>query len=121
MTFFWYRNYRAYTFIDANTKRGKAYLDIFRDKAPEGEQGLYDCYDKPSKAKWEAWHTIVRYHDFATITSHTCFNFTVMATNKGMPVLFVYTRDNQYVIADKQVIEEYKSTHPNYDFIMERG
>lgn len=96
-------------------------MDIFRYKAREGEKWLYDCYAKPSKAKWEAWHKIVAYHDFSTITSHSCFNFTVMSKNDDMPMLFVYTRDNQYVIADKHDIKEYKVTHPNYDFAIERG
>lgn len=103
--FRWYN--REYEIVNPSTKRGKAFVDEFAQRATPDGVTLFDCYDNPSYHKLNAYRDLVDMFYYTTVTAYNTFRFTAMSTLKDLDALFIDTGVNCYVVADKGCLKRF--------------
>lgn len=103
--FRWYN--RVYEIVNPSTKRGKAFIDEFAQKATPDGVTLFDCYDNPSYHKLNAYRDLVDMFYYTTVTAYNTFRFTAMSSLNGLKALFIDTGVNCYVVADRQDLKDF--------------
>ena len=103
--FRWYNhNYRV---INPDTKSARYYIGAFKQKATPAGVSLYDCYDNPSSLKKDAYREILDMFSYTTVIGFNCMCFTTMSTIEGLKALFIDTRVNCYVVADRNDLKQF--------------
>lgn len=103
--FEWYN--RCYEVVNPNTKKARQYCNEFNACWTPHGVSLRDCYNNPSYRKQNAYSDLVGMFSYVTITSYNTFHFTAMSTIEGLHALFIDTRVNCYVVADRQDLKDF--------------
>lgn len=87
--------------INANTKRGQAYINEYNNNGRYHYYSIEQAYNKPSQAKINAWDQCKKWCDEDNgkgikITGKNCNMFTVMYESEEG--LHVETAQNSYII-----------------------